>query len=543
MLYSKSSKELVELLTEQCSLNENTMAAVKADETSLAQLVESSIEAFREQYGKDYQAFGAVGEKLLKEDAEIAHQVMLNNLNDTLMNESVNVNYLTATMATTMRKPMEANIFRAFNSEAAANQFITIEQTFDTLTNGENTKVDAFRAFDDSTFLNTMVDFLSVGTAGIAPTRTAVDLLAGHNKSLHKLDKSARISTLEYFVGGTVRPASAIRFKKGTIPYFDSKNGIGEVIFEVNTVGGTWIDVKVDAKINFADGTLEYLNCDNPKGAGDTGVSKVMFDLSLSHDAHTSAITLGVRNKFSTLPIPTAPHFEVSESFETLHDLKNNESAFKGRDYVAMLSEKMVSYTALKEDLVLFNLLEAPANHMYEVNYDYEAPNTYAAGSPFEWIKLNLINLIDVACTQMKQEYHVKNAVFKILVSPMLLRIIDNGYNLNTDENIVSALNYSVVAKTAGNTMIFISSERYDAVGQINMILNDKDNPIIKTFEYWRYQSFLTDALQSSKNTARKAVVFTERNLPAVLEPVATKLKIDNLPHKKATGNRIVKVI
>lgn len=541
----KSTKEFVQSLNENCGLEQDVFSAIKGSETERNLLVESAVKALEETYGEGFEAMGSIGLSMLKEDIEVSKAVIMNNMNEeSMFNETTSINMLTASIATTMRKPMEANIFRAYDTEAVNSPIITIESYFDTLTNADNDKVDAFVAFNDSTFLNSIVEALQIGTDGIAPSRTGTDLLAGHDKGVHKIDRDARISGIEYYSAiATVVPAADIKFKRGTIPYFDSKNGVCEVTFEVKTAPETVIEVRVDAKINFATGRLEYLNTDNPKGTGDVGVSKVFFDLHLAFDAHTTAITLGARNSFISLPMPTAPHFEVSETLETLADISKGESSLKGKDFVSALTEKMVVYTAAKEDLTLFNLLESPNNHMWEMAYDYDAPSTYAAGSPFEWIKLNFINMIDVACTDMKREYHVKSAVFKILVSPIMLRIIDNGYNMNTDDAVNSTLNYSVVAKTVANTLIFISSERYDTYGQINMILTDKDSAVVKTFCYYKYQSFLTDALQSSKNNSRKAVVYSERNLGTVLEPVACKVTIANMPHKATTGNKIQKVL
>ena len=542
-LLTKSTKDFIASLNEACGLESTaSFAAIKDSETERTLLVENAAKAMIETYGEGFEALGAIGQQMLKEDIAIATQVIRNNMESESFNETTNINMLTSSIATTMRKPMEANIHRVYDVEAANSPIITMEQYFDTLTNADNEVTDAFNAFNDSTFLNSIVESLPIGTAGIAPSRTGTDLLAGHDKGVHKIDRDARISGIKYLVGGTPVPVADIKYKRGSIPYFDSKHGVCEVTFTVKTGVSTYVDVRVDAKLNFATGRLEYCNVDNPK-TGDTGVELVYFDLHLAFDAHTTAITVGARNSFLSLPIPTQPHFEVSETLETLKDLSTGESSLKGKDFVSSLTEKMVTFTSQKEDLTLFNLLEKSGNHMYEMTYDYEAPSTYAAGSPFEWIKLNFINMVDVACTSMKKDYHVKNAVFKILVSPIMLRIIDNGYNMNTDESIVSALNYSVVAKTVANTLVFVSSERYDATGQINMILNDRQDAIIKTFHYWKYQSFLTDALQSSKNNTRKAIVYSERNLGVVLEPVACKVTVANMPHKVGTGNRIVKVL
>lgn len=544
-LKNTATRTLLESIDMKLPASQELLTSLKESEGEKKSYSKAMSESYQASFGDQYKQFGAIGDRLLKEDIEVAQQVISNNMKHELFNETADIRLLTASSVTTMRKAMEANIFRAFDTQAAESPIITMEFQQDTLTNSKNETVEVHTAFDDSTFLETVETPIAIGKTGIAPFQQNTDLLTGFNKSLHRIDTNIRITGIEYHkAGGTAVDAEKIKPKKGSNPYFDSKTGLADIAYIVETDPSTFVTVNVTAKVDFGKGVLETLNTDAPyDNTTQAGVKKVFFDIHLAHDAHQNAITVSTKNRFTSVPIPTSVHFEVSESIETLQDIKTGESALKGKDVVSILSEKMVTISANKEDLILYNELEKDYNSIYEMKYDYEAPNSYAAGSNFEWVKLNFINLIDLLCTSMKKDYHVKNAEFRILLSPIMLRIVDNGYVLGTEEAGTSLLNYNIKAKTAANSMIFISSERYDEKFQINMILTDRENPIIKTFDYWKFQSFLTDALQSSKNATRKAITFSERNIPIITDPVACKATIDNLPHKTVTAkNRFFKV-
>jgi hypothetical protein len=475
-------------------------------------------------------AFGesVIGSYLTAEDVKNGSIVTENSMGHMLsLNEStLDISFLTTSIATIIRQPMEASIHRLYKTEAVTTPNISLERAAITLKRGDQVR-KLHEAFTDNSFVSEMYDVLQIGLDGIAPTRSAVDLLAGQDRNRHKVDKSAKITGIVYEVAGTPVAAENIRLVPGQNTYFDNKNHVAKAVFEVKVAVDDVRLVSVDATIDFHKGLLIAVNADE-------NVTLVKFHFELSHDEHTSAVVLGAENSYSTLMIPTAPHFEVAPTLEQSFDLQHGESHMKGVNYIQAMTEHLVDASARREDFVLFNKLEFEG----EGTYDFAANASFAIGSSVDWIRYELLPFIDQACTLLKMKYHTKDVIFRVGVSPAVLRYIDSGVGVVAGEQDgASLLNYSVTIKSAANTIVLVSSERFDNEIHINMQQVTGKKNIFMAHQYYKYQVILTNELQSSENHAKRATVFSERNLATVFDPAAVQILVENLPHKKTTGN------
>ena len=52
----------------------------------------------------------------------------------------------------------------------------------------------------------------------------------------------------------------------------------------------------------------------------------------------------------------------------------------------------------------------------------------------------------------------------------------------------------------------------------------------VKTYNYFKYSSFLTDQLRRADNSVQPAIVYSERNLPITFKALQTKLVVDEMP-------------
>ena len=100
-------------------------------------------------------------------------------------------------------------------------------------------------------------------------------------------------------------------------------------------------------------------------------------------------------------------------------------------------------------------------------------------------------------------------------------------------------INYSIGAKTSTSTFYFISSQMIeDNMMKVLLIPNNFKMSQVKTYNYFKYSSFLTDQLRRSDNHVQPAIVYSERNLPVVFCPVSAETKITELPILKNSGPR-----
>ena len=75
-------------------------------------------------------------------------------------------------------------------------------------------------------------------------------------------------------------------------------------------------------------------------------------------------------------------------------------------------------------------------------------------------------------------------------------------------------------------------------IGLMNLMPNQFKNSPVKTYNYFKYSSFLTDTIRRSDNTRMPAIVYSERNMPIVFTPVTTRLEITNMPITIESGDK-----
>lgn len=76
------------------------------------------------------------------------------------------------------------------------------------------------------------------------------------------------------------------------------------------------------------------------------------------------------------------------------------------------------------------------------------------------------------------------------------------------------------------------------ATGIMVLMPNQFKNSPVKTYNYFKYASFLTDTIRRSDNARMPAIVYSERNLPIVFDPVSSTMDITNMPITIESGDR-----
>lgn len=485
-------------------------------------------------------------EGMLQEDAESASQIFLNNLAEwrDVINENAampSLVTLTASIATTMRTPYEAVLHRLFDTRTLDKQTVEIEEVTPTIkapgSDVEEDLIDALAPYAPVPFVDRTEIEVETLVDGVTPGVKNLFVLEGKDP-LFRVNRDVRIAKIDVTLDGAPVDQSKIKMAKGSVPYFDAKTNTLACMFEIESADGTIVSADVSAKMDFNRSMLEYLRTDEC-------VTKVYFYATVSHAEHTHPIYTSFKNNFQQFIVPTRPHIEVSLPQETRTDIANSIQHFANSDIVTAMTENITVISSRMEDQRLKKSLDQ--GHVFEGEFSFEAPSNFAYGN-LEWFKREFIPFLDQCALAMKNDWNITDCHFRVGVSPYILRIMDTDYTMDkglTEESKGSGvINYSIGVKTSTSTFYFISSQQFDD-NELKMLLipNNFTMSQVKTYNYFKYSSFLTDQLRRSDNTRQPAIVYSERNLPVVFYPLSADLRVTEMPIMKTDGPRWIKKV
>ena len=490
---------------------------------------------------------------MIESDAKDAAQLFMNSLVENASNRSVtgaqNLNEstnlvpslvtLTSSIATTMRTPYEAVIHRMYDTRTLDKQMVEIEEVIPTikapLDEVEEDLIDALAPYAETQFIDKTELMVESLVDGIEMNAKDVKLLDGKNP-LFRINRDVRVSHIDVEIDGTAVDPKDIFMAKGATPYFDGKTNIVSCLWNVRRPDGTIDTLDMNAEIDFDKSVLRYLR-------GDPAIKKVYFYATISHAEHTHPIYTSFRNNMQQFVVPTRPHIEVSLTQEMRTDIANSIQHFANTDVLAQMTEQITVISSRMEDQRLKRGLDK--GREYEASFPYEAPDNFAHGN-LEWLKREFIPFLDLCALKMKDRYNITDCHFRVGVSPYILRILDTDYTMDKamteDSRGSGVINYSIGIKTSTSVFYFISSQQFDDDQiHMNLIPNNFKMSQVKTYNYFKYSSFLTDQLRRSDNSVMPAVVYSERNLPVVFKSLATQMTIADMPISRTDGLKWIK--
>lgn len=486
---------------------------------------------------------------LISEDAQGMAQNFKNNIAEMhrlgILSENAapDIRTLTASIATTMRVPYEACYHRLFNTRTVDNWVVEMQDVEPTIAAPgyeEESLIDALSPFAKDKFIHKTEQQIEVLTNGVVPGASSRNLpLTPGMDPLFHVDQDARVVGIDAtYADGTPVPAKNVVARRGSSPYFDVKERRLSMEYDIKLQDGvTFETIRLDGRIDFKKNILLHLDASD---SDLVTIDKVYFYACASHEEHLRPITTGARNSFRQFVIPTRPHIEVSMPEETRTDIKNGIHYFANTDIITYMTENIALISSRMEDERLADSLESA--HMYEAHFSFEAPSNFAYGN-LEWFKREFIPFLDQVALAMKNDYNITDCHFRCAVSPYILRILDTDYSLDKSANEESKgsgpINYSIGVKTSTSTFYLISSQRQKD-DELTVLLqpNQYKTAQVRSYDYYRYSSFLTDKIRRSDNTRFEAIVYSERNLPVVFNPLQTKLTVDDMYITNKTGKR-----
>ena len=547
MTKSRDLNDIVAALQENTMCNESAGSSVTFGTVNA--IAENVAKIMQEHYAD---TLDPKYEHMIREDAADVEQLFKNNILENMngmglsasaQNESAlmpNLVTLTASIATTMRQPYEAVLHRLFDTRTLEKQVVEIEEVIPTLRGPHDTKaedlIDALAPYAPVPFVDRTEILVNELVNGVPNETKDMPVLVGMNP-LFKVNRDLRVAKIEAtYADGTAADEKDVRFAKGTVPFFDAKDNTLNLIIDIYEADGTVYKADLSAKFDFDSNVLLYLR-------GDKRITKVYFYATVSHAEHTHPIQTSFKNSFQQYVVPTRPHIEVSLPQETRTDISNSIHHFANTDVVTAMTDNITVISSRMEDQRLRKCIERGAE--YEAEFPFEAPSNFAYGN-LEWLHREFIPFLDQIGLAMKNRYNLTDCHFRVGVSPYILRILDTNYSMDKAMNEESrgsgVINYSIGVKTGTNVFYLISSQVFeDDKLRVLLIPNSFKMSVVKTYNYFKYTSFLTDTIRRSDNSVLPAIVYSERNLPIVFTPLSAKVTISEMPTMKTSGPRYIK--
>ena len=543
---NRDIQQIVNMLTDARGINESSYSN-ESEIANTKQFIQENM------YNHYVQAIGLSDEdsmmgQMLKEDAEQAAQMFVNNLAEasrgvSALSESANLpslHTLTASIAINMRVPYEATLHRAYDTRTLDKATVEIEDVIPLVkAPGDKDFEDLIDAFQPGKNKELFVDKTEIVLEdlmkdGLVPGKACKNTnLTNGLDPLFRINRDMRIDHVELAAGTTLSDVT-LHLQKGATPLFDAKTSVLNVVYEaIDNNGEVVAELAVTAEMDFERNILKYLQADEEIG-------KVYFYATIEHTEHTHPIKMSYRNSFEQYTVPTRPHIEVSLPEETKTDISNSIQYFANNDIITAMTEQISTISSRMEDQRLYKGLVD--QHMFEAAFNFEPPTNFQYGN-LEWLKREFIPFLDQMALRMKFDYNLEDCHFRVVVSPYILKILDTEHvvdkSLTEESRGSGVINYSIGVKTSTANFYFISSQMMEPnIGLMNLMPNQFKNSPVKTYNYFKYSSFLTDTIRRSDNTRMPAIVYSERNLPIVFTPVTTRLEITNMPITIESGDK-----
>lgn len=549
---SRDITDIVEALQTGSIVNES-VASTKLQALEVTELADSIKTTMLEHYTGILPSDMFQG--MLREDAEGAAQMFKNSVVDyqdlvsgqahgKIITESIEMPKLvtlTTSIATTMRTPYEAVLHRLYDTRVLEKQTVDVEEVVPTITAPMESRaedlVDALSPYAPVPFVDRTEIMVESLTKGIELGVKDMPLLEGLNP-IFSINRDVRVIRVDVEIDGKAIDPKNVSIAKGSMPYFEAKNNVLSCLFNVKLDDGTVYTADLTAQLDFEHSEMKYLR-------GDPCIKKVYFYATISHQEHTHPIHTSFRNSYEQFVVPTRPHIEVSLPLEAKTDISNQINHFGKVDIITAMTGQITEISARMEDQRLKKGLDA--GWEMEGNFPFKAPSNFSHGN-MEWLRREFVPFLDQAALKLKARENITDCHFRVGVSPHILKVLDAEYTMDKamteDGRGAGAINYSIGIKTSTNVFYLISSQQFqDDRLQIMLIPNDWKMSQVKTYNYFKYSSFLTDQLRRADHPVQPAVVYTERNMPIVFRPMSAVLTLEGMPTLSNTGTYSIRLV
>jgi len=461
------------------------------------------------------------------------------NVSESIMNEAVqNVSNISPIMINSFgiqeRALISTHLPRAVKQVTAKidNFKLTERMPFITDLAGNKMKfIDAFVPNADGSFSS--ISLKDKVTMKFAVPSTGSDLYAGHGTSGDPDFRPVIGKDQVFGYDSIIKALTITNIKAGTTPEFTSasrrnpsvEDGSFSAVVKFTTTVET-VDTAhiatVSGKFDFSNGLLEYVS------TTDSSITYIEFDMVLSPETHTKALTVGYETKHTPVQIPIGEHFEynISEEFKDASDKYYNVDA------MAMLTDYMGQGVEQVKDInTLGKFQELAENAIVKTTFNCTPTTGFAQGKE-EYIRREFHPFMEKVCILLKTKVRIENCHFRVVGNPLDIRIagaagVEYIYKRNEQFAGEIGIDYEFSVTSDTHKIFYLSSERVP-VGKIFVFLipNSIDNNI-STVNHYEYATYVSNKYRGT-NSNLPTVMISTRYLTREYFPVVGQVTVIN---------------
>ena len=329
-------------------------------------------------------------------------------------------------------------------------------------------------------------------------------------------------SVVKDFVIDDIKEGTSVEFTSASLRNPSVEDGSFRAVIKYTKADGTNATAVVAGQFDFSNGKLVYLTSTN------SAVKFVKFDMVLSPETHTKALTIGYETKHTPVQIPIGEHFEynISEEFKDASDKYYNVDA------MAMLTDYMGrAVEQVKDITTLAKYQELGANAVLKTTFNCTPTTGFAQGKE-EYIRREFLPFMEKVCILLKTKVRIANCHFRVVGNPLDIRVAGAAgveYIYKRNEQFAGEIGidyeFSVVSDT--HKIFYLSSERVP-VGKIYVFLipNSIENNI-STVNHYEYATYVSNKYRGT-NSNLPTVMISTRYLTKEYFPVVAEVEIIN---------------
>ena len=278
----------------------------------------------------------------------------------------------------------------------------------------------------------------------------------------------------------------------------------------------------VTGRFDFSNGVLEHIS------STDSAITYVEFDMILSPETHTKALTVGYETRHTPVQIPIGEHFEYSISEE----FKDASDKYYNVDAMAMLTDYMgQGVEQVKDIITLGKYQELAENAIVKTTFNCTPTTGFAQGKE-EYIRREFHPFMEKVCILLKTKVRIENCHFRVVGNPLDIRIagaagVEYIYKRNEQFAGEIGIDYEFSVTSDIHKIFYLSSERVP-VGKIYIFLipNSIENNI-STVNHYEYATYVSNKYRGT-NSNLPTVMISTRYLTKEYYPVLAEVTIIN---------------